>query len=144
MLPIMAPSRPVLAPSWHVLAQSWHLLAPSWAILAPSWRHLGAIFARLGAILSDLGAILRCLGAILRGLGAILGHLGRILASQKLPKIALRGFQDTSQDEVQHRIVLEAFGIEKTYKNQRKTTQKKPVLASEREARLSWNAWLHA
>ena len=103
----------------------------------------GAIWRPLGVILGRLGAYLARLGAILGRLGPILGRLGRILASQNPPKTAPRGLQDASQDEVQHRIVLGAFGIEKTYKNQRKTIKKKPVLASEREARLRWNVWLN-
>ena len=49
------------------------------------------------------------LRAILGRLGANLDRLGRILASQNPPKIAQRGLQDASQDEVQHRFILEAF-----------------------------------
>ena len=76
--------------------------------------------ARLGAILARLGAVIRDPFAILALLGAILGRLGRILATKKPTKIAPRGLQEASQDEVQHRIVLGAFGVEKTCKNQRK------------------------
>ena len=115
------------------------IFAPTSPVVEPS----GAILGRLSAYLAHFGAILVRLGAILGRPGAILGRLGRILASQKRPKTAPRGLQDGSQDKVQHRIVLGAFGIEKTHKNQRKNN-KKPVLAREREARLSWNAWLHA
>ena len=57
--------------------------------------------------MARLGSILARLGAILAHLGAILGRLRRILASQKPLKIALRGLQDASQDEVQHRPQLE-------------------------------------
>ena len=76
--------------------------------------------ARLGTswhILARLGTIFAHLGAVLGDLGAILVRLGAILGR--------RG------------AILGASWA-------RKTIQHKPVLASEREARLSWNAWLHA
>ena len=124
---------------------SRHLARPG-AYLA----HLGAILANLGVILAHLcgslgrlvaymlhlGAILAYLGAILTHLGAILGRLGGILASQKPPKIAPRGLQDASQDEVQHRAQFGSVRGAKNVENVERGASKKPVLASEREARL--------
>ena len=55
---------------------------------------LGVYLARRGAIWRPLGVILGRLGAYLFRVGAVLASLGRILASQKLPKIIPRGFQE--------------------------------------------------
>ena len=74
--------------SLAVLEEFERVLRASWSHLWPSWGRLGAILGRLGAIL---------------------GRLGRLLASQNLPKIAPRGLQDASQDEVQHRPQLEGL-----------------------------------
>ena len=99
---------------------------------------LGVILERPGAISGRLGTYLARLDAYLPRLGAILGRLGRILASQNPPKIAPRTLQDAPQDEVQHKPQLKTlqgpFLMEKPLRN----SKKKPVLVSEREARLSW------
>ena len=98
-------------PHWHKLASA-SVLEASWerlgSILGASWGHLGPSWSRLGASCGCLGAF--C------------GRLGAVLASQKAPKIAPRGLQDASQDDVNLRAILEPPQERKNNKTNEKTT----------------------
>ena len=83
------------------------------------------VLTRLGAYPAYLRAILGRLSAIVGRLAAILRRLGRILASKNPLKIAPRGLQDASQNEVQHRPQL---GDPRRPNNQEKPMEKRIFL----------------
>ena len=103
--------------------RSWKLTSIFYVILVSVWFDFGFIFAvlggsggilgRLGRVLAPLGGLLGRLWPVLRASWRILGRLGCVLARlwRDLPRLGAM--------------------------LSRKTSQHKPVLASEREARLS-------
>ena len=85
------------------------------------------MFARLGHVLAPSWPVLAPSWSV----------LGRILASQNLSKIAPRGLQDASQDEVQHRPQLGGLQGPFLVEILDRSSKKKLGASNEREAR--WN-----
>ena len=91
-------------------------------ILVPTWLHFGAVWApktRLGSVLGHLGGMLGRLGSVLAPSWGVLGRLGRIL--RRLGRVLGRLGR-----------VLGRLGASWSVK----PPQKKPGLATEREARV--------